>query len=228
MLMSIIKKNTLGQFSGRISDVIFRERNGKIVAYSKPVNQKVSQSKKAIQARNKFTLSVALAKEVNSNEILSQIWNLSEINASNSYQKLIKANSKLTSSKSLSLKNIITPNNIELNGIDLVYSKSFLEIILTSSQLNSVLLNAKKIFCLIHLWNNNQSDEEYLSKENFYLKLLEFDLPTLEKNLVHKINIDFNQLTKSTYENGIIFIALTGSESDGKIIWSSTFAKKFD
>lgn len=107
--MARIKKNIIGQLQGKLSDVVFRVRNGKVVVYSRPAKQKVSKSEAVIKARKKFALTVALAKEINSNEILSELWKNSKVNATNSYQKIIKYNSTLTNSDTLTIQNSITP-----------------------------------------------------------------------------------------------------------------------
>jgi hypothetical protein len=119
--MERLKKNILGSFKGNISNVIFRVRNGKLVAYSKPAKYKISKSEAAVSARNKFALTVAFAREINKNKTLSAIWKNAKIKATNTYQKLIKNNSQLTDTTSLTEKNVITPEGIQLSDVDVVY-----------------------------------------------------------------------------------------------------------
>ncbi len=107
--MARVNKQILGLIKGSLGEVVFRERNGKVFVYSKPVKQKVSKSPSAVNARKKFALRVSLAQILNSNKILFQVWNLSKVDATNAYQKIIKVNTSLSEGNHLTLLNRITP-----------------------------------------------------------------------------------------------------------------------
>jgi hypothetical protein len=225
--MAIFKKNILGTFQGSLSNIVFRERNGKVVAYLKPAKQKVSKSKAALIARNKFLLAVALAKEINSDEILSFIWSQAKVKATNSYQKLIKINSKLADSFSLSTKNIITPVGIPLENVVLQLNNNFLEIVIDFEKLDKELLKADKLFCLIHLWEKRDNSIS-VTKMDFVVKLFKFDLQNLDKHTSLNFLIDIKNLGNYRFNNGIALLALTNSNTNkNKLIWSYTLGKKF-
>jgi hypothetical protein len=225
--MAIVKKNILGTFQGSLSNIVFRERNGKVVAYLKPAKQKVSKSKEALIARNRFSLAVALAKEINSDETLSFIWSQAKVKATNTYQKLIKINSKLADSFSLSTKNIITPVGIPLDNVVLKLNNNFLEIVIDFEKLDKELLKADKLFCLIHLWKK-KDDSIRVTKMDFVVKLFKFDLQNLDKNTNLNFLIDIKNLGNYRFNNGIALLALTNSNTNkNKLIWSSTLGKKF-
>lgn len=224
--MAIIKRNILGTFQGSISDIILRVRNGKLVAYTKPSKQKVSKSKSALSARYKFSLAVALAKEINNNKTLSQIWAEAKIKATNSYQKLIKVNSSLTEPVSLSLSNKITPDSIPLTDVQIKLNNNFLELMVSLEKLNKELLKSNKLFCLVHFWNQNNDNKKTLSKPDYVMKLFNFDLSELDKNSILNFLIDIEDLIKLGFGNGLALVALTGIKNS-KLFWSSTFGKKF-
>lgn len=224
--MAIIKKNILGILQGSLSNVVFRERNGKLVAYTRPIKQKVSKSKSAIAARNRFALTVALAKEINRNEILSGVWNQSNVKASNAYQKIIKQNSKYTDSNNLTLKNIITPEGIPIKGIDIQYDDSSINVSLDCASLDRKLLDSNKLFCLVYLWNQREGNTTTPSKPQFKLQLFNFTLPELNRSTSINFIIDIKNLNKPKHKHGIIYLALTG-EKINKFFWSSTLANKF-
>lgn len=225
--MAIVKKNILGTFQGSLSNIVFRERNGKVVAYLKPAKQKVSKSKEALIARNRFSLAVALAKEINSDETLSFIWSQAKVKATNSYQKLIKINSKLADSFSLSTKNIITPVGIPLDNVVLKLNNNFLEIVIDFEKFDKELLKADKLFCLIHLWKKKDNSIR-VTKMDFVVKLFKFDLKNLDKNTNLNFLIDIKNLGNYRFNNGIALLALTNSNTNkNKLIWSSTLGKKF-
>uniref|UniRef100_A0A7V2ZJA5 Uncharacterized protein n=1 Tax=Ignavibacterium album TaxID=591197 RepID=A0A7V2ZJA5_9BACT len=224
--MAIIKKNILGILQGSLSNLVFRERNGKLVAYTRPIKQKVSKSKSAIAARNRFALTVSLAKEINRNEILSGVWNQSNVKATNAYQKIIKQNSKYTDSNNLTLKNIITPEGIPIKGIDIQYDDSSINVSLDCASLDRKLLDSNKLFCLVYLWNQQEGNTKILSKPQFNLQLFNFTLPELNRSISVNFIIDIKALNKPKHKHGIIYLALTG-EKNKKFLWSSTLANKF-
>lgn len=224
--MAIIKKNILGTLQGSLSNVVFRERNGKLVAYSRPIKQKVSKSESAIAARNKFALTVAFAKEINGNKILSKVWEQSDIKATNAYQKLIKQNSKYTDSNSLTLKNIITPAGTPLKGIDIIFNDNKIDVSLECNKIDSKLLDANKLFCLVYLWNQKEITPPKISRPDFKLQLFNFNLAELNKNTNLNFIIDIKNLNKPKHTNGIIYLAMAGQKNN-KLFWSSTFSKKF-
>lgn len=220
--MATLSKNIFGTIKGSLGSLVFRERNGKTFIYSKPVKQKVSKSKASIEARQKFSLAVALAREINKNLVLSGVWNQCNIKATNAYQKIIKVNARLTEPKSLSLKNMITPPGSMLPEVYVNLKNESLEIILSSNKLPEELLNSNYLFCLIHLWSNNTK------KLDFIIKLYQFELLPFDKNNKQNFIIDLSSFKKASYKDGICFIALTGMKAGkNKFFWSSTFASKF-
>ncbi|MEP0862794.1 MAG: hypothetical protein HRF52_15290 [Ignavibacterium sp.] len=224
--MAIIKKNILGTFQGALSGIILRERNGKLIAYTKPAKQKISKSKASLNARYKFAITVALAKEINGNPRLSSIWAQSKIKATNSYQKLIKVNTAFTEPYSLTVKNKITPDGIPLKNIAIQLNNNFLEITLDFSKIDRQLLRSDKLFCLVHFWSTNINSAKQSGKPDFVLQLFSFDLSGLDKNTTKQFLIDLKNLKKPEFNNGLALVSLAGV-SDNKIFWSSTFGHKF-
>lgn len=225
--MAIIKKNVLGTFQGSLSDIVLRVRNGKVVAYAKPTKQRVSRTKSALIARYRFALTVALAKEINRNEILSKIWSQTKIKATNSYQKLIKVNSPFTEPQSLSIRNKITPDGIPLKDVAIQTVNNFLELTIDLSKIDKQLLKSNKLFCLIHLWNKKDDNKKNPSKPDFVLELFSFELSDLDKNSTLNFLIDIMNLNKPRFNSGLALIALTGNR-ENKFFYSSTFGIKFN
>lgn len=224
--MAIIKRNIIGTVQGGLADVIFRVRNGKLVAYSRPAKQKVSKSKSAILARNKFALTVSFAKEINSDELLSKIWKESNVKASNGYQKIIKLNSVLADNNSLTLKNLIVPDGIKLSNIPVTYANHKVEITLNCSELNKQLLKSNRLYALIHLWRRETEYSKPLKQSDYISRLFKFDLTELNKQSQLTFIIDIEKLNKPPFPSGIIFIAMAG-QLENKLFWSSTSATKF-
>lgn len=222
--MARIKKNIIGQLQGKLSDVVFRVRNGKVVVYSRPAKQKVSKSEAAIKARNKFALTVALAKEINSNETLSELWKNSKVNATNSYQKIIKYNSTLTNSDTLTIQNSITPpDGIPLDKIKLNFHSNILSITLETTKFSKQLMKSEKLFCLVYF--GKELSKKSKIKSSFILKLFEINLPTLNASKDELVKIDLSDMYDNKFDKMLVFVALT-YKSNNKIFFSSTYSRQ--
>lgn len=209
-----------------MSDVVFRVRNGEVVVYSRPKKQKISNSEAAVNARKKFALTVALAKEINSNKTLSEIWKNSKIKAINAYQKIIKYNSTLTNSESLTLKNSITPpDGFTLGGIKVTFEAKTLSIQLEKSKNSKQLLKSEKLFCLVYLWGDKKEKANTKSNTFFIMKLFDIELGNLDNSKDNVIDIDLSKAYTQKFNNGLIFVATT-YKTNNKIFYSSTFACK--
>ena len=102
--MVIIKRNVLGSISVKIDNVIVRQRYGKEILYHRPGNYNISYSEKAVAGHKKFGNTVKLAHLINSNPDLSAVWKTAKCKGINSYQKIIKNNSRTQPQRELHKK----------------------------------------------------------------------------------------------------------------------------
>jgi hypothetical protein len=126
--MSQIIKSVLGIFIGKVDNLVFRKLNGKRFVSNRPPHYKVSRSAAAVESRGNFAVTVKLAKAVNSEALLKEIWTLSTAEGTNSFQKLIKNNIKLVKEGSLTTSNKITPAGLLLNFTSASYENRILNI----------------------------------------------------------------------------------------------------
>jgi hypothetical protein len=112
--MAVVSKSVIGDISGRISNLVIKNRNGKRVAYAWPKKYKASKSPLAKEGRNNFAVTVKFAKAVNSSSALKKIWTSSKAEGTNSFQKIIKNNAKQVNNGSLTTLNRITPEGLPL------------------------------------------------------------------------------------------------------------------
>jgi len=115
--MAELKSSVIGELSGRIENAVYRIRNGKVIAYARPVNQKVSKSRKAVTARNNFAAVVTLAKTVNSVSKLKEIWRTAKVEGTSPYHRMIRNNAKRVREGLLTISNKITPEGLPLQLI---------------------------------------------------------------------------------------------------------------
>lgn len=224
--MANVKKSIIGSLQGSLSNIVFRERNGKVVAYTKPSKQRISKSEAAVKARNKFGLTVAFAKEINSNEILAKIWVQLKVKATNSYQKIIKINSKLTDSNSLSLKNKITPDGLPFKGFSAEYKSNVIKMTLNFENTSGNLLKSEKLFCMVYVWKENSKPTKLKYDIDYRIRLFEFNLKPPTQFKEQSFECDIKSIKENSFDNGIIYIALAGSYKS-KLICSSTISKRF-
>jgi hypothetical protein len=65
--MAHINRKILGSIKGRIGDVVFRERNGKVIAFARPKKYKKARSQKLKNERLKFATVICLANSIKKN-----------------------------------------------------------------------------------------------------------------------------------------------------------------
>ncbi len=216
--MAIIKKNLIGELSGSLSDVIFRKRNGKIVAYSKPSNQKISNSKKSIDARKRFATTVTLAKKINSNILLSEIWKISNISATNAYQKIIKINSKFSEPDCISVQNKLVPDSRFNAFFTFKYDNNFLYTDLDCKKLNKVLLKFPIIHYLIYAVT--------ISNDK-YIEMINIELPDLRYLNSYSAEINLDRIINSKTLSAVALTTITANPSKTKkLIWTSSVGFK--
>jgi len=224
--MARLDSKILGIIKGKLSNLVFRERNGKVFIYSRPTKQKISRTKAAIEARKKFATAVLFAKEINANKTLSEIWNQSSVKATNAYQKIIKANSKLTDKTFLSLNNKITPEGISFDNVTVDYNNKILEIKLDFSSIRNSLLKADTLFCLVYFYYGKSNLNTKSDRKDSALQLNEFQLKPISKYQKQNFEINLKKLADKNFDNGIVYIALTG-KSGRKYFCTKSINRKF-
>jgi hypothetical protein len=216
--MAILEKNIFNNLSGSLSNITFRIRNGKIVAYARPAKQKMSKSAASINAQKRFALTVNFAKEINSAPSLSEIWKLSKLKGSNAYQKIIKHNVKHIGENSLTLHNIITPPSTLLHVDSIIIKETHLQFSVNTQTIQNLINPPHTVYCLVYLGEpHNERDAPYL------IKLLS---TVIDNGLPEKIEINLDSLAdkigSAAYNKFIIFFALCGKNNKGKPVWTST------
>ena len=225
--MAIRKNNPLGKISGTFGKTVTRIRNGKEVVYVLPGKIKYSKSKAAKAARKKFALSVSFAKFVNSVPALSAVWSFVKIPGSNSYQKLIKYNVRLTGGDSLTVNNIITPEGILLTLKDFSYNNGtfYFSVNTRDNNITDDKLFPAQIYSVLYFYEpKNKKGKSFLLS----LLTLEIEEPPLTQNLEFQLELDSTQLKYAGYYNKcIIYLAILFPQAkNGNLLWSDTIAKE--
>ncbi|MCL4551545.1 MAG: hypothetical protein M1495_23600 [Bacteroidetes bacterium] len=107
--MAFINENPLFSINGKVGKYVVRKFNGKKIIALRPTHYKKTKSKRVLVNQNKFAMVSNLAKVVNSNPLLYEIWKSSRLKGFSPYHKIIKANMKHATEDGLSVCNIIVP-----------------------------------------------------------------------------------------------------------------------
>lgn len=95
--------------SGKTGDKVFRRMNGETFYSTRPESYNISQSAKAKESRNNFSLVIKFAKIVNAQPDLKLAWQKAKIKGTTAFNRIVKHNINFVKENQLSLFNIITP-----------------------------------------------------------------------------------------------------------------------
>lgn len=220
--MAVIIRRIFGNPSGKFGQSIFRNRYGKIVAYSKPANQRVSKSEAAKEARKQFALTVAFAKIINGMSVLSEVWRNAKMPGTSAYHKIIKHNNSLTSGKGLTIKNIITPP-CNYSAIDEIHKTKYGVIVSFSKMFKETIIDSEsnaKLCIIIYLHNA------------FLWILPEFRLSgeviSLSSHIpLNEIEVKLPDVPFNMYNNATIYASVYhGTNTQHRVRCSNTYAKE--
>jgi hypothetical protein len=219
--MADVRKKIIGTLKGKLGDVVFRERNGKIIAYSKPKKYRKTKSVNLKKERNKFATVVQLANIIKSIPDLYFIWKNSDLPGSNAYQRIIKNNLQLTNGADLSINNLLFPPGIDLNT-------SLVEINQTRNKISEINIeidfdnHSKEIFTestlIVVLYKTNNS-KGISAQEKFYI----IQTDTQINSNSQKINLKIPVNLKLTNGNSILgLFGLISKNKNFNTYWTSS------
>ncbi len=227
--MAIEKRQTLGEVTGTLGNIVRRKRYGKIVVYIRSGKYRKSKSLEAKAGRNSFALSVALARVVNSISDLKQIWQLANLEGVVAYNRIIKYNKQYIKDDSLTVNNIITPKGIHLllSEFKITNDQIQLTINLKEAPLNKLLHNSFNLHLVLYAFNPKvtmKKPYELIGNSN----LIEQE----PVNNLHTLSIPLDTIIMQTLEQfSMVICYVSASKYNGKkkeLFWSSTVARQFD
>lgn len=92
--MAIIKDNPLGKISGKLGNIIIRQRYGKTIICARPASIKDAKTPEQIINRQKFTVCTKLASAINKHPLLLPLWKLNTPRNKSVYPFIFKNNIK--------------------------------------------------------------------------------------------------------------------------------------
>ena len=108
------KPSILGEFSGRIGNIVIKKRNGKTYASKAASKYTISQLPHEIDKRNIQKVNGKFASVINQNPLLHAIWEKEKAPCATAYNKINKVNYHLCAPDHPTEKAKITPGGFKL------------------------------------------------------------------------------------------------------------------
>jgi len=127
--MALVEKNIF-QIRGKVGNNIYRVINGRMYVSALPKKYKISRTKAALAAREKFTFFIKLAKAIAANYILKMDWE-KEKNGLNVYQKIMKKYYSIVQNYDVSLIALVRSGNLFTFSLsDVSVNKTIIDVLI--------------------------------------------------------------------------------------------------
>jgi hypothetical protein len=90
--MGTVTSGLFGSISGKVGNVVFRQRGGKIYVASKPGKRQSAKNEGELEREKLFALTGKISKGINANELLKFFWRPSAAKYQSSYNLIFKKN----------------------------------------------------------------------------------------------------------------------------------------
>jgi hypothetical protein len=229
--MGILINQVMGDHTGKIGDLIYRLRNGKIVVYRAPVKIKKSNSKASKDIRKKLKPMSRFAAEVCSIPELKHIWSTAkQYKAKAAYHKVEQANKNNITPKRPTLNTMIVPDKgFKLNVNSAIANKNKVSIVITlGKELVDYYegLNAFMVIILLCFYDPLKKEDEYFDfcKIRTHLTKWEIDNPA---EILFKFSKKEGEIF-SKYKKAILYFTLLAIDQENYYLahslqWSNEF-----
>ena len=222
--MGLLHDQVLGEISGKVGEIIYRNRPGKKnVAYKIPEFTNINYSPASVDNRNRFKPMTQFASMVWSLPELKSIWDKhTRFKAKAAYHKIEQANARLFAPLHPTVNNIIVPSGFSLELNSAVANKDKVSVSVSLNKLLYHDINQIKSFNVIMmLCFFNPTNNEYLyynfNRIRIYLSNWEYDKP---------VEITYNYLEDegilfSMYHKCILYFTLIAQNAEKSYLANS-------
>lgn len=226
--MAELNKSILGKVRGSLGDLSFRQRNGKNVIAMRPSSFTPGTDPASIARRDRFKMSIKLAKVLNDIPIIKQYWTSMSPAEMTGFNFLFKTNYQFVSSDDINSNPMIMPvMGFNVNNPAGTFNAADFEISLdaigTNNGIDTLLETKFSLLNILFLKDpiNSSFESNYLSSiisENIPLQLTD--------PVTFSVNIPDNQLYfYNNYQTKKVFsVLLTSDDSDQIVNFSNTFS----
>ncbi|MCL5030117.1 MAG: hypothetical protein M1480_13990 [Bacteroidetes bacterium] len=225
--MAILNGNVIGNMRGRLGNLSARTVDGKTIMSARPSNFNVSNDPAVTEVRQKFSVTVALAKSILTLATLAAIWKTVKQSGMTVFNTIFKSNFAYSSVDKPTENNIITPGGFSLPvdtaavALDKVTASILAlntESVFTPEEVN---LSANAVVCFTD--PTNPDDDPY------QIIALNKELAGFNFGQAYDLQLDFDtkqKIVAAKYTKSILLLSVASKTIDGKVVqYSSTSPK---
>jgi len=225
--MAILNGNVIGNLSGRLGNLSARTVDGKTIMAARPSSFNVNYSPAVVEVRQKFSVTVALAKSILTLATLEAIWKTVKGSGISVFNTIFKTNFPYSAASKPTENNIITPGGFTLpvDVVAVAADKVTASILALDTQTVfapvEVNLSANAVVCFTD--PTNPDDDPY------QLIALNQEVAGFNFNQPYDLQLDFDakqKLIAAKYTKNILLLSVASKTADGKVVqYSSTYPK---
>lgn len=225
--MARIEASVLGNLSGKLGQLVARVRKGETILAASPSGYTVPQTPEAIARRQKFKVTIQLAKVINEISDLYKIWNKVKSPKLSVINMIVKKNYQYSDSQNPTADNILTPGGFQISVTSSAVAADSITIELPALNTQATFSADEKtlsatIFLVMFDPTDNSQD---------YFKILKFNHteanydPTQTLEIVSNLD-QFQQNELAGYGQKLVLLSLATKDADDKIVqYSTTYGK---
>lgn len=224
--MATVKSNVLGNFSGKLGNLVARTIYGKTVLAARPSGYNVSQDPDIVANRQKFAVTVNFSKYVSSIPILKSIWQKTKPQNISVFNSIVKTNYRFSTADRPTDQNILTPGGFSLPvssaeidaGIVTVLLGAFNDVVITESYEENV-----SFASIIVLYNPIAQEDAPFSLITSFQDVETYDFAN-PYTLTMKMHAS-EAAEAAKYNNNILLLAAATKDANSKIVqYSQTYS----
>jgi hypothetical protein len=225
--MAILNGNVIGNLSGRLGNLSARTVDGKTIMAARPSSFNVNYSPAVVEVRQKFSVTVALAKSILTLATLEAIWKTVKGSGISVFNTIFKTNFPYSAASKPTENNIITPGGFTLPvdtaavALDKVTASILAlntESVFTPEEVN---LSANAVVCFHTPTNPDDAPYQIIS--------LSKEVENFNYTQAYDLQLDFDakqKLIAAKYTKSILYLIVASKTADGKVVqYSSTYPK---
>jgi hypothetical protein len=225
--MGRMNKQVLGKISGSVGDIVFRQRNGKNFAMTKPGSFTPGDDPQSIDRRNRFGLTLKFCSQINSVPYLKTLWSKRAPNGAVAYNYLVKTNYKMVTPADISDQAVLVPEfgfGVTVNSTVIAppQASAVINPIGTTAGIDPAAEPTIRLVCIVCL---SSPDDEFFESSAFITMASPGQTTVLDTQLTFTIPYS-NQETQiyNAYQDSKAFFALVTLDSDDNPVhYSTTF-----
>ena len=225
--MAILNGNVIGNMRGRWGNLSARTVDGKTILAARPSSFNVNNDPPVTEVRQKFAVTVALAKAILSLVTLASIWKLAKESGMSVFNTIFKSNFQYSGTDNPTTDNIITPGGFSLpvSAAAVAADKITASLLALDTETvfseDEVNLSANAVVCFTD--PTNPDDESY------QIIALNKEVAGFNFNQAYDLQLDFDAKQKiiaAKYTKSVMLLCVATKTADGKVVqYSSTSPK---